>query len=371
MTKFTYKFVTYRELKDGTYKDAYIPQDDKFPVTSRMTPCLRDALIACPGNKDDSKTFMKLCVDEEGKEIGRAFLFGTRIKGGDRVYDAASGGGFEVIEEYRKEGIGADLLLMSRNEYDFVLLAGLTEMVFPMYRKLKYYLFEVPQFYMVRSARYAIWHSESKCGSLKQWLKQSVWLKSFKLKVKDIPNRIKYFGLKTKFVIKKETIVPDWVSDMTANDGHQFMEVHDREWFQWNLDHNTYGFDEDTQSFYSVLDRNNKPLGFFMTKERLVQKSGPDKGFIRGTVVEWESCDKTVLSESDINLLALQTFSKNVDVIFTLACEPDTSSQLLRMGYHERATYKLGVKDKKKQLCNIGDQNLWRLRYGYTHMIIL
>ena len=169
----------------------------------------------------------------------------------------------------------------------------------------------------------------------------------------------------------KETIIPEWVTEMTANDGHQFMEVHDREWFQWNLDHNTYGFDEDIQSFYSVLDRKNKPLGFFMTKERLIQMTGPDKGFIRGTIVEWESRDKIVLSEADINLLAIQTFSKNVDVIFTLACESDTTSQLEEMGFQKRASYKIGVKDKKKQLDNIGEQNLWRLRYGYTYMIIL
>lgn len=364
MPNLTYKFITYKELIDGTYKDAYIPQDDKFPVTSHLTPSLRNAMIACPGNNDESKTFMKVCVDEENKEIGRAFCFGTRIKAGGRVYGAGTGFGFEVIEEYRKEGVGADLLLMTRNEFDFVLVAGISLKAFPLYRKLRYHLFEVQQFYKVRHARYVV-----KPRDLKGWL--SLEKKTVKLKLKDIPNLIKYYELKRKVLIKKETIVPEWVTDMVANDGHQFMEVHDREWFQWNLDYNTYGFDEDIQSFYSVLDRNNKPLGFFMTKERLVQKSGPDKGLIRGTVVEWGACDKKALSESDINLLAMYSFSKRIDVIFTLACESDTASQLLRMGFKERASFKAGIKDKKKQLENIGDQQRWRLRYGMTNMIIL
>ena len=367
MTKLTYKFITYKELKDGTYKNAYIPQDAKFKVTSLLTPNLRDAMIACPGNNDDSKTFMKLCVDEENKEVGRTFCFGTRIKAGDKVYGAGTGCGFEVIEEYRKEGVGAELLLMSRNEYDFVLIAGVSQMVLPMYRKLRYHLFEVPQYFKVINSRFVIKPKESK-----SWLKkQSIGLRNIVLKVKDIPNHLNYNKLKRKFVIKKETIIPEWVSEMIAGSGFKYMELHDREWLQWNLDYNTYGYDQDIQSFYSVLDRNNRPMGFFMTKERIILKPGRNYGFIIGTVVEWESCDHDVLSEADINLLAMHSFSKNIDAIFTLACEPGTDSQLIRMGFRKRASFKAGVKDKKKQLDNIGDQNLWRLRYGMTNMIIL
>ncbi len=366
MAEFTYKTITYKELKDGTYKSVYIPQDDKFPVTSHLTSCLRDAMIACPGNNDDSKTFMRVCVDEENKEIGRTFGFGTRIKAGDKIYGAQTGGGFEVIEEYRKEGVGADLMMMSlySNEYPFTLAAGITLMVLPMYYKLNYHVFEVPQYFKVRHAKYLA-GSKGLRGLL------SLAKHTVKLKMEDFPNRKLYNELKKKFVIKKETRVPEWAGEMATNDGHKYMEYHDREWLQWNLDYNTFGFDEDIQSFYSVLDRNNKPLGFFMTKERIVQKSGPDKGTIRGTVLEWESCDKSVLSEADINLLAIQTFSNRVDVIFTLACEPDTAGQLEKLGYHERASFKVGLKDKKKQFQDAGDQSLWRLRYEYANMGIL
>ena len=365
MSSYTYKRITYQELKDGTYKDAYIPQDDKFPVTSHLTPSLRDALITCPGNKDDSKTFMNVYVDEEGKEIARDFRFGTRIKAGDKVYGADTGGGFEVIEEYRKEGLGADLMLVSlfNNEYDFLLGAGITQMVLPMFRKLKYHIFEVPQYYKVRSVRYAF-----RSLRLKSWL--YLW-RYIVRKFKDVPDQVRRNKLKKKFIVTKETIIPEWVGELVANDGHQYMEVHDRDWFQWNLDHNTYGYKQDIQAFYSIFDRNNKPFGFFMTKERIIKKPGPNYGFVIGTVVEWESCDKNVLSEADINLLAINSFSSNVDVIFTLACDPDTASQLIKMGFIERASFKVGVKDKKKQLNDIGDRNLWRLRYGYTNMIIL
>ena len=56
-------------------------------------------------------------------------------------------------------------------------------------------------------------------------------------------------------------------------------------------------------------------------------------------------------------------------MIFTLACESGTESQLKKMGYHERASFKIGVKDKKKQLKDVGDRSFWRLRYGYASMV--
>lgn len=365
MADFSSKLITYRELRDGSYKNAYIPQDEKFPVTSHLTPCLRDALIACPANNDDAKTSIYVYMDEDRKEIGRVYLFGTRIKGKDEIYDAQAGLGFEVIEEYRCESVGAELMLYTtqNNEYDFVLAAGISLMVLPMYRKLRYHLFEVPQFYKVRSVRYAF-----RSLRFKSWIYLGRYIVR---KFKDIPDQAKLKRLRQKYIIKKETIVPEWVTEMVANDGHQFMEVHDKEWLQWNLDYNTYGYKQDIQAFYSIYDNNNRPMGFFMTKERIIKKAGPNNGFVIGTVVEWESIDKSMLSETDINLLAIHSFSKNVDVIFTLACESDTENQLMKMGFIERATFKVGVKDKKKQLKDIGNKDLWRLRYGMTNMIIL
>lgn len=325
--------------------------------------------MTCPGNNDDSKTFMNVCVDEEGREVGRDFRFGTRIKAGDQAFPAGTGGGFEVLEEYRKEGIGADFMMKAvhSNEYDFFLVGGMTPMVYPMYRKLKYHIFELPQYIKVLDAKYALKRYALK-GTM---LKAASAIGNCVLKVIDIPNKIRIKRVRKRFTIKKESIIPEWVSEMVANDGHKYGEVHDKEWLQWNLDHNTFGNVEDIQSFYSVYDKNSKPLGFFMTKERLVMKAGPRKGIVVGTVVEWESCDKNVLNEFDLNILAIPTFSKKVNLILTLACESSTETALKKMGFVQRGMFYIGLKDKKKQFSDAGDPDLWRLRYGYTSMIIL
>lgn len=366
MTEVFSKRITYQELKDGSYVNAYVPNDSKFHVTSHLTPYLRDALIACPWNYDESKTFMYLFVDRCNKEIGRVFLFGTCIKGGNKLCEAQTACGHEVVEDCRGEGLGTELLLYlnNNNEYDFILLAGISLMVLPIYYKLNYYIFEVQQYYKVRNVKYLV-----RSSGLRSALSRN--LHAVKLWFKERPSQIKCNKIKKNLIVKNETIIPEWVEEMIASDGHKYMEVHNQKWLQWNLDYKTYGYDEDIQSFYSISDKDNTPLGFFMTKERIIKKPGPNNGFVVGTVVEWESCNKKVLSEVDINLLAAQTFSKNVDVIFTLACECGTASQLEKMGYHERATFKVGVKDKKKQFEDIGDKNLWRLRYGMTNMGIL
>ena len=196
----------------------------------------------------------------------------------------------EVVKEYRDESIGAELMLYSpfNNEYDYTLASGISQMILPMYRKLKFHMFEVPQYFKFQHSRCI----------LKRYLSKGVILIILSgigdcmIKIMSIPSRIRGLRISKKYIIKKETVNPDWVTEMTANDGHKYKEVHDREWFQRILDHNAKDIDECTdviKSFYSVCDKQHKPLGFFMTKERLNLQSGPRNGFIEGKVIEWES----------------------------------------------------------------------------------
>ena len=68
MGKIIPRKISYKELRDGSYRDAYVPQDEKFEGVASMTSYLRDALGACPNNNDDSKTAMYLMLDE-GKAV--------------------------------------------------------------------------------------------------------------------------------------------------------------------------------------------------------------------------------------------------------------------------------------------------------------
>ena len=367
MSRITPKKIIYKELRDGSYKEAYIPQDEKFDGVANMTSYLRDALCTCPCYNEDDKTAMYLMLDE-GKEVGRCYMYKSKIKKDEETYDAQVFFGLEALEEYRNVGVGTSLILypLTNKEYDFVLIGGMTPMVIPMYRKLKFHIFEVPQFVKLVNSRYFLISLGLK-GFL---LKLCAAICNGVIKLMDIPNRIKIHKLKKKYIIKKETVVPEWAGELATNDGHKYMEIHDREWLQWNLEHNNNGYKEDIQSFYTISDKTGKPLGFFMTNERLKKTEGRIKNSIRGKLLEWGSYDASVLNEIDINFLALSTYSSSVDLVMSIAGENDTAKRLKRMGFFQRGIFHIGLRDKKNMLKDAGEQSLWRLRFGYTNTII-
>ena len=107
-----------------------------------------------------------------------------------------------------------------------------------------------------------------------------------------------------------------------------------------------------------------------MTNERLKKTEGRIKNSIRGKLLEWGSFDYSVLSEADINVLALSTYSSSVDLVMSLAGEDGTAKKLKRMGFIQRGVFPVGIRDKKNVLKDAGDQAQWRLRFGYTNTII-
>ena len=178
-------------------------------------------------------------------------------------------------------------------------------------------------------------------------------------------------NLKKKFDVRKESIIPDWIDDMVLNDGHKYMEVHDKAWLQWNLDNNFKGDKEDIQSFYSIY-KDGKPKGFFMTKERYrAEAGGRLKDFVLGAIVEWGiSKDSDTLSETMIYKMALSTFTNKVGIIEFATADNDTCRQMKMWGFIHHGYAHIAFKDRKKTCNDASDIDLWRVRYGYADVIL-
>lgn len=84
--------ITYKELRDRSY----VIKDDRYGIAAFMTESVRQTLLACPNNNDDSKTamYLKLC---DGIAVGRMMMLGTRIKVGDEVIMVQTGGASRYI----------------------------------------------------------------------------------------------------------------------------------------------------------------------------------------------------------------------------------------------------------------------------------
>jgi len=359
----TLKKISYKELRDRSY-----PQyEDRYGIASYLSESAREALLACPGNLDDTKTAMVLMLDDN-VIIGRETRYGTRLMIGDEMKYAQSGGGLEVYETYRDEGLGADIMMenVMSKEYELKLGSFFSSMMIPMLKKLKFTIFEIPQYLKLNNARYIL----ESLGLKGFMLRCSSSIANMGLRIFNIKNKVKYKKLRKKFDIKKVTTIPEWVEDIAVNDGHKYRELHDRKWFQWNLDHNLHGLPEDIQSFYAVYDKQGNPQGFFMTKERFEEEAGKWKNIIRGVIVEWGTTDEKILSEADLNLMAIYSFTPKVFHVTTVSISEATGKELKKMGFRPHGTHQMSYREKGGKQTEATNPDLWRLRYGCCNSIL-
>lgn len=363
MSELTIQRVSYKDLRDYKYKSF----DDPFEIVSFMTDHLRETMLACPNNEDEDKTALYIATDGN-VAVGRVLQFGTKLKAGGEVVSAQTGGSTYVEKQYRPLGVGASLLFVSKksDEYDFKINSLFSKMIVPMLRRLKYVIFEIPQYGILRDLKPMLASvglkgiSLNVCGTIA----------NLPIRFMDVINKTKRKRLLRKFVVRKVTEVPDWADEMVSNDNHKYMELHDKKWLQWNLDYNMNGYPGDKQSFYTITDKSGAPVGFFMTKERFEEKAGRYHNILRGTIVEWGTADPDVLSEADINLLALYSFSPKIFLVLTVTTEAKTAKRLKKMGFSRHGTLQMAICDKKKKYDDFDNINLWRIRYGSCNTII-
>lgn len=363
MSELTLHKISYKDLQEYKYKNF----DDPYGIVAFMTDHLRETLLACPNNEDKNKTAMYVMTDGN-VAVGRLLEFETKIVADGEIIPTQTGSSLYVVEEYRPQGVGVDLLMTQKFSKDYSLKIGsfFSSMVVPMIKKIKYILFDIPQFVAIRDTKPLV----ASYGIKGTLLKICSSITNLPIRLLNIRNNIQRNKLLKKFIVHKETRVPDWAEEMVINDAHKYKELHNREWLQWNLDYNMADSPGNKQSFYSVFDKVNNPVGFFMTKERFEKVAGRYRNIIRGTIVEWATTDPSLLSEADLNLLALNTFSPEIFHVLTVTTDDNTKKRLGRMGFMEHGILQMNLYDKKKQYPDIYNKDLWRLRYGCGNTII-
>ena len=356
--------ITYQQLRENNYLSEY---NDKYSLASFIDDNVRITFLSNPNNNDASKTAILFSVDNDDI-IGRSIIYATGIKNQNNTIEAQSFGSIEVDNSQRGKGIGTQIARFSLNneEYPIFLFSLLSSQCLSIMQKEVYncIIFNFPEYVKVINTESAF-----ACRGIKGLpLKLMKTFGNFIINIIDIPNKIKLKKIKKNYIVKKETIVPKWAGEMCLNDGHKYAEYHDTKWLQWCLDHNLSGHKEDMQSFFAIYDNKNKPVGFFMTKERRRLDIEKCK-MINGTICEWASIDKN-LSETDINLLALETFSKDCYRILTVTDNSQTEKSLRHIGFIKNGYMQMGFKDKLNQFPDMKDMSLWRIRFGCCNSIL-
>ena len=166
------------------------------------------------------------------------------------------------------------------------------------------------------------------------------------------------------------TKVPEWAGDMCTKNTFKYFEYHNSEWLQWNLDNNLSGIPRDIQSFYAIY-RENVPVGFFMTKERVRTDVPNCRNMICGTVCEWATTDDH-LTEADINVLSIPTFSNECYHILTVTNDNVTYRNLRKLGFISYGNLQMGFQDKGllDKYPDMADINNWRIRFGCCNSML-
>lgn len=361
MNKITNHDISFKQIEEG-----YDFENDEFGISSLYSTPTKKAFLSNPflKNKESVHIYLRKV---DGINAGISFSFPIEFKAYDDIFPASSGSTLEVYKDYRHLAIGAELMMVhiQKPQSDFLIFAGISDMALPLYKKLKYTIFEYPRAMRISNIRSII---ESK-GINGMALKILTICGNTILKIPQLLSFVKGRKLLKKFNIEKLSIIPDWIEDISLNDGHQFMEVHDRKWFQWNLDNNLHAEFSDKQSFYAVYKEDN-PMGFFMTKERHRKEAGGIlHNIIIGSIMEWGSADTTILSEADIYLIALSTFN-NVDILEYATDNYAVINRLKKYGFIPHGYAHIAFKDLRKKYPEAKDIEKWRIRFGYADVLL-
>lgn len=341
------------------YKDIQLLDQlsDTFGIIS-FQRLQREKIFKSNPDYDPQLTYLFLIIYKD-QVVGRTYYFRTKIKIGDQILPAITGSAFEVAEPYRKYAFGADIILNKDygGSFSFHLAAGIAPMALEMHKKLKFKIFAIPQYRLFHNARAYLAHKgvRSKLLDLSTSIINKVWNR--KLEKFGKPN--------DKFVTKELTVVPEWVDDISLNDGHKYMEVHDHKWLQWQLMGSFAGTPGDYRKFFGIYLK-DEPIGFFMTKRTVtLEKIDMSDGYI----VEWGTKDQNLLSEVEIYKQALPTFGMGVSDIIFGSVDPNTQKEMKQLGFKRVNDEHIAVKTRDKSLKDISDPDLWRLRIGYTDTI--
>lgn len=360
----TYYFRKYKELMEN--KD--IPYNDVYHVLAFITPTFYKALLNKSFKEEDICQI--LAVDEKNIVGAIGCCFTNQIIANGDIIPVQSGSYLFVEEEYRKYVIGIELLMHyqklhpSKNS----IASGISKMALPLYKILKYNLFEFPRFIFLIKSRSVVQAIFKLDGCLLTMASAIIdcglWIYRQLLFI--------YTGIKTrKLIVEKTKIVPDTIEKIVLSDKHIFKELHNREWFEWNLNYTLSSDSRNKKALY-LIKKGKEIIGFFITKMEFHEEAS-SRGFKNvylGSVMEWGSKDENVLSETTIHLLALKTFPPCIDGVQMATSSTKTQKVFKRMGFVHVGDANMAVFVKSVKEEGIKDINNWRIRLAASDTLI-
>lgn len=357
------KVVTYDEVKNG-----YKPTNDPYGFGSyAIAEPRKTAFLSNPSLVDMSRP-MIIQATVNDIIIGSVMNLPSRFWAEGKIIESVGGSALEVAEDYRNGDAGIMLMAfnMQQKEYAVTIASGFSRVASKCHKAMGSKIFAFPQLVQVRNFSKIL-----PVLGVPQWVACLLgWIPT----IIFFPIRVyvsqKGKNIKKKYYVEKVNKVPSWVNDIVFNDGHKYMEVHDQQWLQWNLDNSFHESDLNKTSFY-IVSLEGENIGFFMTKERFssIESRGVHNA-VFGSIVEWGTKAPSRLSEYDLQMMALNSFSRKVDLIYMATTDDTVVKKMKKLFLLRMRDAEVAFKDLSKQYKEAKDMTQWRLRLGYADTIL-
>lgn len=351
----------FRKMQDVKLPEGML---DPYGIFEEAEP-KRRVLAENPFKLGDDDVFQLLGLIDN-KIVGTVLLMPTMLQLDGKPCQSLIGHGLSVQKECRGKGIGSKLtdkrLDFSRTKS--LLICAASAMQLPILKRLGANVFYLPRMILLRRS-FPVF--ENKIGAVGAKIVSPLADLVFGLQqrwLKHASDKILSRGL----TLLELDEVSHEVEHIIAANNDRFREHHTVEWFNWIKNNNLVEDPSLKKHFYMVYDSNNRSVGFFMTRERFYKQASHRgyKDVNMGSVLEWGTADNAVLTDNELCLMALMSFSSAVDAVELCCCNEEMAAWFKKKGLVRVGDGNVVIRYRPESelaaIDGIGDAWNWRLR---------
>ncbi len=298
--------------------------------------------------------------------VGQHTIFPVRLRAFGEEYEAWTGSGLYLHDDYRKTGLGIQLIEGENRDGNTIHLGcGLSRLSVPLHLLLDYACFPMKRM---------LWLAKS--GPVVRKFLRNRFVAAVAAFLCDIllwlPNTLLRLlvSIQTRHLwVERLDRATSAVAAMAAATTRPCACVHSEAWFNWILNHTFADDPRSRQRLFLVRDRHDKPLGFFMVKIRF-HATASHRGFkdlLLGSLLEWQSIDERRLSHGLLaRLAARELLREGCDAIEVCTDEEPLLKSLRRTGFLPLGDLWFVVRARENhplhQMPDFLRQENWRLR---------
>ena len=303
----------------------------------------------------------------QGCKVGTIKVFPMLVSAQGKNYIANCASGLSVSKEHRGKGIGTKLAKsrISSSPDNISIGAGLSEMSYPLYKKLGCHFFYSPRLgLLVNSHKFV----KSFVGRMSAIIAPIV---NLSISILSLPLLIRGLKLKKRYQVCKLEKACKEIEDIVNKDKKCFQEKHNVEWFNWVLSHSFTDNEAEKNHLYAIKNHKGEIEAFFMHKVRIKNNIRNIKNVRVTSLIEWGIEENSRLNEKDI-VAAFSAVARKqeADIIEVSFLSSSVMKSLKRMGFIKmldgRIMLYVGEDSPLRKYDGWEKEENWRLRPAYS-----